>query len=267
MKRLQAVIFDWPGTAVNHDSPAPVKAVSGLFARNGIVLRDTDARRDLGLFKKDHIRRILALPPVERGWRTEKGSPPDEPDVEALFGDLAQIQMEIPAAHSQLISGMANIAERLLGRGMKIGSTTGYARHMLNLLLARAAEQGYTPDAALCPDDTGGGRPYPWMCVQIALGFRPDATSAAVKVGDTVSDIKEGLNAGMWAVGVSATGNEVGRSAADWEAPPAPERRQLSCRAAEKLQAAGAHYEIEGVGRLEPVLEEIDDRLSAGERP
>ena len=93
------------------------------------------------------------------------------------------------------------------------------------------------------------------------------ATSAAVKVGDTASDIEEGLNAGMWAVGVSATGNEVGLSAADWEAMPAPERRQLSCRAAEKLQAAGAHYVIESVARLEPVLEEIDDRLSAGERP
>src|SRR5262249_44024267 len=142
-----------------------------------------------------------------------------------------------------------------------------YTRPMLDLLLVRAAGQGYTPDAALCPDDTGGGRPHPWMCLQIALGFRLDATSAAVKVGDTVSDIEEGLNAGMWAVGVSATGNEVGLSAADWDALPAPERRQLSCRAAEKLQAAGAHYVIESVARLEPVLEEIDDRLSAGERP
>jgi len=138
---------------------------------------------------------------------------------------------------------------------------------MLDALLRCAVAQGYRPDAALCPDDTGGGRPHPWMCLRIALDFRLGAAAAAVKVGDTESDIAEGLNAGMWSVGVSATGNEVGMNAADWEALPEEERGRLMARAREKLRAAGAHYVVERVALLEPVLEEIDSRLAAGERP
>ena len=267
MKRLEAVIFDWAGTTVDHGSLAPVRAVTELFARHGIGLSDGDARRDMGLFKKDHIRRILAMPHIDAAWREKNGNAWDEDEVELLFQEFQPLQMEILEAYSQLIVGTAEIAERLHGQGLKIGGTTGYTRPMLDVLLRCAAAQGYRPDAALCPDDTGGGRPHPWMCLRIALEFRLSAARAAVKVGDTESDILEGLNAGMWTVGISATGNEVGMSAADWEALPEENRTRLAAKASEKLRAAGAHYVIERVSLIEPVLEWIDARLAAGERP
>jgi phosphonoacetaldehyde hydrolase len=267
MKRLQAVIFDWAGTTVDHGSLAPVRAVTELFARHGVRLSDADARRDMGIFKKDHIRRILGMPHVGIAWRERTGSAWDERQVEMLFEEFQPLQMEILESYSQLIGGTAEIAERLRGHGLKVGSTTGYTRPMLDALLRCAAAQGYRPDAALCPDDTGGGRPHPWMCLRTALEFRLSATLTAVKVGDTESDILEGRNAGMWSVGVSVTGNEVGLSAADWEALAEGERARLAAKACEKLRAAGAHYVVESVALLEPVLEEIDARLAAGERP
>jgi phosphonoacetaldehyde hydrolase len=267
MKRLEAVIFDWAGTTVDHGSLAPVRAITELFARHGIRLRDADARRDMGIFKKDHIRRILAMPHVGASWREQAGSRWDERTVEMLFEKFQPLQIEILEADTQVIGGTVEITERLRGRGLKIGSTTGYTRPMLDSLRRCAAAQGYRPDASLCPDDTSGGRPHPWMCLRIALEFRLSAARAAVKVGDTESDILEGLNSGMWSVGVSATGNEVGKSAAEWEALREEERARLAAKACEKLKAAGAHYVIERVALLEPVLEEIDARLGAGERP
>jgi phosphonoacetaldehyde hydrolase len=253
-----------------------VRAITELFARHGIQLSDADARRDMGIFKKDHIRRILAMPHVEAAWRERKddlaqlageSACPTERTVERLFEKFQPLQMEILEAYSQVIAGTVEITERLRGRGLKVGSTTGYTRPMLDSLLRCAAAQGYRPDAALCPDDTGGGRPHPWMCLRIALEFRLSAAAAAVKVGDTESDIAEGLNAGMWTVGVSTSGNEVGMSAAEWEALKDDERARLAALACEKLKAAGAHYVVERVGLLEPVLEEIDARLAVGERP
>jgi phosphonoacetaldehyde hydrolase len=267
MKRLEAAIFDWAGTTVDHGSLAPVRAVTELFARHGVRLSDADARRDMGIFKKDHIRRILAMAHVGAAWRERNGGAPDERQVEMLFQEFQPLQMEILEGYSQVIAGTAEIAERLRARGLKLGSTTGYTRPMLDALLRCAAAQGYRPDAALCPDDTGGGRPHPWMCLRIALDFRLGAAAAAVKVGDTESDILEGLNAGMWSVGVSATGNGVGMNAAEWEALPEEERGRLASRAEEEMRAAGAHYVVERVALLEPVLEEIDARLAAGERP
>ena len=68
MKRLEAVIFDWAGTTVDCGSLAPVRAVTNLFALRGIQLSDAEVRRDMGLFKKDHIRRILEIEHVEAEW-------------------------------------------------------------------------------------------------------------------------------------------------------------------------------------------------------
>jgi phosphonoacetaldehyde hydrolase len=267
MKKLEAVIFDWAGTTVDHGSLAPVKAVTAVFARHGLSISDADARRDMGIFKKDHIRRILAMPHVAADWSKKHGGTPEERDVEVLFDEFQPLQMAILEEYSALIDGTAEITEQLRSAGLKIGSTTGYTRPMLDVLVAASARRGYRPDLALCPDDTDGGRPYPWMCLRAALEFRLSSTSAAVKVGDTPSDIAEGLNAGMWAIGVAATGNEIGLSAAEFAALPADERQTRVAQACHRLSAAGAHYVVDSVALLAPVLEEIDQRLAAGERP
>jgi len=259
VNRIEAVIFDWAGTTVDHGSLAPVRALTALFARHGVDLSDADARRDMGLFKKDHIRRILSLPHVELS--------PDERVVEELFNEFGSLQTAILESHAQMIDGAADVAHRLRKRGMRIGSTTGYTRPMLDILLARASDQGYAPELSLCPDDVGGGRPRPWMCLRIALEFRLGSTAAVVKVGDTVSDIEEGLNAGMWTVGVSRTGNEVGLSAEEFASLTEAERISRTEHACAMLRTAGAHEVVESVALLEPAIERLDRRLAAGERP
>jgi phosphonoacetaldehyde hydrolase len=99
------------------------------------------------------------------------------------------------------------------------------------------------------------------MCLRIALEFRLSSVACAVKVGDTVSDIEEARNAGMWSVGVVNTGNEVGVSAEDLAALPASEREKKFAEARRRLHAAGADYLIDDVTGIEPVLEKINARL------
>src|SRR5262245_45173148 len=113
MKKLEAVIFDWAGTMVDHGSLAPVRAVTELFNRHGIQLRDEVVRRDMGIFKKDHIRRILQLDEISSEWSRKAGRPPSEDDVEKLFAKFLPLQMEILGRYSQLIEGAAEISEML----------------------------------------------------------------------------------------------------------------------------------------------------------
>jgi len=267
VKRLEVVIFDWAGTTVDFGSLAPVRALTKLFASRGIQVSDVEARRDMGLYKKDHIRRLLRYTHVELDWQRQNARSANEDDVEAMFDEFKKMQIEILDEHSQLIDGVAPVAAELRGRGLRLGSTTGYTRPMLDLLVERAREQGYCTDLALCPDDVGGGRPHPWMCLRIALELRLSSMAAAVKVGDTPSDISEGRNAGMWTVGVTATGNEAGLSARELAALEPAERDCRLDHARKNLLAAKAHYVIESVAGLEPVLEDIDGRLAAGEQP
>ena len=88
-----------------------------------------------------------------------------------------------------------------------------------------------------------------------------------VKVDDTGVGIQEGLNAGTWTVGITVSGNEVGFSLHEWQALSPAEQETLRARASAKLKAVGAHYVVDTVADLEPVLDEIQARILQGEKP
>ena len=79
--------------------------------------------------------------------------------------------------------------------------------------------------------------------------------------------IEEGLNAGMWAVGVAVSGNEIGLSLADWEglSPAAQERRRAA--AYRRLLTSGAHDVIDSIADLPRCVAAIEVRLARGEKP
>jgi phosphonoacetaldehyde hydrolase len=150
---------------------------------------------------------------------------------------------------------------------LKIGSTTGYSRAVMDVLEPLARAEGYAPDAIIVPDDAPAGRPAPWMMYHNAMQLNVYPMSRVVKVGDTVPDTEEGRNAGAWTIGVSMTGNELGLSAAEVKAlAPAELDARLQPIEA-KLRAAGAHEVLRSVAELPAVLEAIEARLAAGEKP
>ena len=265
--RLQAAILDWAGTTVDFGCQAPTAVLLELFADRGVPVNVPEIRQHMGLLKRDQIRAICSFPRVAARWREVYGRAPSEEDVGELFQDFIPRQLSCLERYSDLIPGVAETVVRLQERGMKVGTTTGYTRPMLEMLVAKAANQGYRPDANLCPDDVGGGRPMPWMCYENAIRLRVQPLEACVKIGDTVSDVQEGLNAGMWTVAVAATGNEVGWTAREMNALDDTERRSRVAEARRRLAAAGAHYVVDSVAACEGVLDEIDSRLREGETP
>jgi len=265
--KLEAVILDWAGTTVDHGSLAPVRVLTQIFAAHGIALSDEQARRDMGLLKRDHIASILASAEIAAQWTRTNGSLPGPRDLDQLFAEFAPLQMQCLANYSRVISGTVEVAAELRSRGLKIGSTTGYTRPMLEILTDCAAKQGYAPDLSLTPDDVGGGRPRPWMCYRIALEFRLSSSAACVKIGDTPADITEGRNAGMWTIGVTATGNEIGLSEEDFAALPDGEKSRRLTRARQNLLAVGAHFVVDSVAHCGDTLHEIERRLGRGDRP
>jgi phosphonoacetaldehyde hydrolase len=263
---VKAVILDWAGTTVDHGSLAPVAALQRVFAENGLAITPAEARKDMGVLKKDQIRFILAGDRVKWEWTRLRGNPPKEQDVESLFTEFLPRQAEILAKFSQPIDGVPETVAAWKAAGLKIGSTTGYTRALLDIVSATAARLGYAPDASVAADEAGG-RPAPFMCYQnaIALGVYP--LWACVKIGDTPSDIAEGQNAGMWTIAITRTGNEVGLSKQQLEALPAADRRALEQQACARLSAAGAQYLAGSLSECDPLLLDIERRLAAGERP
>jgi phosphonoacetaldehyde hydrolase len=264
---VRAVIFDWAGTVVDYGSMAPVDAFIELFRRHGVTVSPEEARRPMGSYKKDHIRIILGMEPVSEQWQRLRGRAPSPEDVDQLYCEFIPLQKEEIGRHADVIPGVPETVGRLRQEGILIGSTTGYTREMVVPLLPRAAAAGFSPESTVCADEVPAGRPAPWMAINSAMQLGVYPMEACVKVGDTLLDIAEGLNAGMWAVGVTKTGNEVGLTQAEVEALPGRELASKLQTASERMLQAGARYVVEEVLQLPAVIADVGVRLGRGERP
>ena len=138
---------------------------------------------------------------------------------------------------------------------------------MMEVLVPAARANGYCPDAWVSATDVPAGRPYPWMAYQnvIQLGVYP--MEACVKIGDTLVDIEEGLNAGMWTVGLAVTGNMLGLTEDEMKAMPQKALDTKRKTIAEQFYKAGAHFVADGLDDCLDVVKEINFRLWRGERP
>lgn len=263
-----ACVFDWAGTMTDHGSLAPTGAFQAAFAAFGVAITEAEARGPMGRAKLDHVRDIGAMPAVADRWHKAHGAPFTEQDAQEVYRDFLPRQIEVAAAHADLVPGVVETVAALRARDISIGSTTGYTREIMAAILPCAAAQGYTPDVTICADDiTGKGRPAPGMLFQAMMTLDAWPPAAVVKIGDTVADIEEGLNAGTWTVAVTDTGSEMGLSLADFEVLRPEEQAARRLAAADRLTRAGAHFTIPGVADLLPVIDAIEAHLSRGEQP
>jgi len=261
--RLKALVLDWAGTTVDFGSLAPARTMQRLFARLDITLTEQETRQHMGLPKKEHIRGILAMPRVRDAWRELRGCVPGDADVDEMYAEFIPMQFSCLVEYSAVIAGVAEAVESFRRRGLKIGSTTGYTRAMLDLLLKTSGQEGYTPDCSLTPEEVGAGRPHPFMMYESAVRLQVYPLAAIAKIGDTPADVYEGLNAGAWSIGVAGTGNSIGLSADEFHALPESEKESRLAAARAELRNAGAHYVVDTLADVHDVLDDIDVRLKA----
>lgn len=264
---IKAVILDWAGTTVDFGSLAPVGALQRVFEEAGVPITAAEAREHMGVLKKDQIRFICSHPRVRHAWASQHGQAPAETDVERLFAEFLPKQAETLAEYSDPIEGVPETVNDWRARGLRIGSTTGYTRDLLDIVMKPAAKAGYAPDASVTPDEVGGGRPAPFMCYRNAILLGVFPLWRCVKIGDTPADIAEGVNAGMWTIAITATGNEIGLSRSEWDALQPEERAMEKLSAGRRLTDAGAHYTAPSLADCSELLIDIERRLAAGEKP
>lgn len=266
-QQLKAAVFDWAGTTVDYGSRAPAIVFREIFRREGVEISFDQARGPMGLAKRDHIAAILQLPDIAARWEQSHGCAAESADVDRLYRDFLPLQKETLAAHCDVIPGVPDAIDECRRRGLKIGSTTGYTHELVDVFAAQVAGQGYSPDCVVCSDDVPQGRPAPWMLLEAARQLNAYPLRHIVKVDDTTPGIEAAVNAGCWVIGITRSGNEVGLSEAEVDALSADAQTAAIHAAAEKLTAAGAHFTIDSVADLGPVLDEIDSRLGRDERP
>ena len=255
LSSIRAVILDWAGTTVDHGSIAPALAFVEIFHRRGIEITLAEARGPMGKSKRDHIASIAALPRVTALWRDRYGDQPNEADIHAMYLDFTPLQKQILKNHSDVIPGVVEAVQDFRDRGFKIGSSTGYSRELIEVVLPHAAKAGYSPDVVITADDVPAGRPAPWMNFAVAqqLGIYP--MQSILVVDDTPIGIAAGVNAGAVTIAVTRTGNSLGLSEQDTARLSSMELQSRLESIKREFLDAGATYVVESVGDIRLLLQ------------
>lgn len=257
-QNLKAVVFDWAGTIFDFGSHAPMGAFVRLFEQAGITVSIQDARGPMGLPKWDHIKALGQLPHVQKQWLAAHGQAMTDDDVDRLYKIFTPMNASAVRDHAKMIEGVVPLVNRLRKDGLKIGTTTGYNRAIMDVVLPLAQAQGFEPDNLVCCDDLPVSRPEPYGMYKCFLDLQVAPARSVVKVDDTVPGLLEGRHAGCFTVGVLLSGNEAGLTEAELRSLSEPQLEQIRQRVKGSLGAAKPDFFVDTVADLEPVLRQID---------
>ena len=267
--KVQAVILDWSGTTADAYVVAPAVVFVEVFKRQKVEISMLEARGPMGLRKDLHIKALTEVDEIKERWKKIHGKYPEQSDVDRMFADFVPLQLDCLRKYTTLLPGVAEVTQRLQKQGIKIGSTTGFVRSMVDILEEDAAKQGYKPDASVAGDEvTSGARPSPHMLYKNLDMLNITPIQSVVKVDDTASGVGEAVNAGCWGIGVTRYSNYMNvDTPEDGKKLSEDEIKKRVAKTKDILEKAGAHYILESLADIEPVIEDINKRLARGERP
>jgi len=265
--QLKGIIFDWAGTVVDFGCLCPIAAFQSAFRDQGVAVTPEHIQQFMGIHKRDHIVALLALPEIMAAWHGLHGGSPEEQDVDELYRSAESRMLESVAASARLVPALGAALTFARQRGLRIGSTTGYTTPLMEILAPAAARHGYIPEFWIAADQVPQGRPWPWMIFKNMEFLKICPPSAVVKVGDTIADVVEASNAGVWSVAVVESSSLVSLSEVELAGLPDKERHRIVQRASRKLAEAGAHFVINTLAELPLALDQIEHRVTNGQAP
>lgn len=260
MNKISCVIMDWAGTAVDYGCFAPLNAFLKVFSEEkGIDITYRQAREPMGLLKIDHIKAILSMPEVNEKFLARYGRNWNMEDVDEMYRSFEKHLFASLTDFTTPIPGVLETIGKLRESGVKIGSTTGYTRAMMDVVRPGAAAKGYVVDNLVTPDGLPAGRPAPYMIYQNMIDLAIPSVDNVVKVGDTIADIREGVNAKVCSIGLITGSNEMGITEEEYNRLSPDTLASMKNKVRERMLAAGAHYVLDTIAELPDCIELIND--------
>ena len=267
--QVKGLILDWSGTTADAYVLAPAVVFVQVFQKHGVDVTMSEARGPMGLRKDLHIKAMTEIPEIRERWYGIHGQYPNQADVDRMFEDFVPMQLDCLRDYTTLLPLVAETTQSLQKQGIKIGSSTGFVRSMVDILEEDARKQGYTPDASVAGDEViNGARPKPFMVYRNLDLMDVHPIQSVIKVDDTVSGVEEALESGCWGVGIARYSNYMDMDSleeADSLSEDEIKRRLTHTR--DILQKAGAHYVIDTWEQMPDVIEDVNIRLGRGEKP
>lgn len=193
MTELDLVVFDMAGTTVRAADQVPA-AFDEAFEHVGVILSEGEIQSIRGRSKREAISELL----------TRHLNADDERRLATgVYGDFQRILIERYEEHGvESIDGADETFAWLKRQDVKIALSTGFDRAVAGLLLQMIGWDK-SIDVVVCNEDVPRGRPAPYLIFRAMERTGCDCIHRVGVVGDTVSDLEAGFNAGVrWNIGV-----------------------------------------------------------------
>lgn len=258
-RKIEAVIFDWAGTTVDYGSFAPLQAFVEAFEKFGVVPTQEEVREPMGMLKWNHIQTMMQMPRIQEEWKKVNGKMWEISDVDEVYKESEKAILHILSQYCDPKPYVVDTVEKLKDKGIKIGSTTGYTDEMMQIVVENAKRKGYSPDMWITPNAVNNiGRPHPYMIFRNLETLRVSSVTNAIKVGDTVADIKEGKSAGLISVGIIEGSSIMGLKQNEYEELSSEGKKLQIERVRKVYEACGADYVIQNMAELCNLIENLE---------
>jgi len=142
-----------------------------IFKAIDVPITVEEAAKPMGMLKIDHIRELLGFERIKGEFFKKYNKYPDETNVKQL-NDIFEPQLfKLLPDYSDPLPYVVDTVNKLRERGIYIGSTSGYTKEMLKIILPIAEKKGFKPDFVISSTEVQAGRPAPHMMFQNAMHF------------------------------------------------------------------------------------------------
>ncbi|MFH4906660.1 phosphonoacetaldehyde hydrolase [Staphylococcus cohnii] len=259
MTKITGIIMDWAGTTIDFGCFAPVNVFVDIFKDVGIKVTIEESREPMGMLKRDHIKAMTEMPRIQKEWENKFENLPTESDIDHLYAQFEKMLMKNLKSFTDPLPNVVNTIQSLQDEGYLIGSTTGYTKKMMEIVIPEAEKKGYVPNSIVTAEQVGGyGRPYPYMIFENMQQLKLTSVKEVMKVGDTIADIREANNAGVIAVGVVKGSSIVGLNEQQWDVLTDNEREVYIEKATNIFKQNNADYILEDITQLPQLLKRLN---------
>ena len=196
---VKLVVFDMAGTTVK-DEQHVAGALQNALAASGFNITLDDINLVMGYPKPEAIKRLLAqYADQETSTDTELIN-----TIHKLFVD-EMIEFYKTNMHIDEKPHASQVFAILRDNGIKVAIDTGFSRPIADAIFDRLGwRQGEHFDVSVTSDEVANGRPYPDMIFKAMSACDVNSSDEVAKVGDTASDIQQGIAAGCkYVIGVN----------------------------------------------------------------
>jgi phosphonatase-like hydrolase len=184
---MRLVVFDVAGTTLRDDGDAVACAIVSVLAMAGVEVSAAEVDPVMGLVKP------LAIATLLERHRCEAPKPEEVRMLHERFR-AAMVEHYTNGPGVEAMPGAKAVFAALRQSGIKVALDTGFDRTILDAIIQRV---GWGPllDATIASDEVEHGRPHPDMIRTLMRRCEVERTADVCKVGDSLADIEEGIQA------------------------------------------------------------------------